>query len=272
MNSKIKELFPAWVNDNEEKYDLVLSDDVDSLVSCALLNKVKGYKINYFYNFENVYDIDKESNNPAIAVDCDLVKGRCWSNHVTMLSAGDSVNTKSANLNNILKISRDNYFKKFCGSTAIQIWSYYDLPLPETEEGKMALLAIDVGFKGHYDSRFIKVHSKYLNMLGFPQLIEVLERHSRDEFYDLMKKYNMMGKIKLNKNKIITTNIDVVNLQRLFNLDLSRPSKEPLHIVREFKRASTNLISYKTYIKDDFTDLFSLALTYKNKFESTKIK
>lgn len=272
MNSNIKELFPSWVNNNKGTYDLMLTDDIDSLASCALLKEIKGYDINYFYDFKNIYEI-KESDKKTIAVDCDLVKGRCWSNHVTLLSANDSVNEKSANLNNILKISRDNYFKKFCGSTAIQIWSYYDLSLPSSEEGKMALLALDVGFKGHYDSRFIEVHSKYLNMLGFPELIEVLERHTSTEFYDLMGKYNMMGKIKLNKDNIITTKIDVVNLQRLFNLNLSRPSDKPLHNLREFRRDyPTSLLNYKTYTKDNFSDLFSLALINKNKVAFTKTK
>ncbi|WP_242833182.1 hypothetical protein [Desulfosporosinus acidiphilus] len=249
----------------------MLTDDIDSLVSCALLKKIKGYETNYYYDFQTIYEL-KESDVPAIAVDCDLVNGRCWSNHVTMLSAKDSVNKKSANLNNIGKISRDNYFQKFCGSTAIQIWSFYDIPLPETEEGKMALLCLDVGFKGHYDSRFIEIHSKYLKALGFPELIEVLERHTSTEFYDLIRKYNMASKIKLNKNGMLTTDIDIANLQCLFSLDLSRPDK-PFYIRREFTRDwPTCLVNYKTYTKDDFPEMFSVALINRNKVCFTKIK
>lgn len=263
-------MFPEWCSDNED-YELMLTDDIDSLVSCALLKKVKGYETNYYYDFENIYEL-KESDVHAIAVDCDLVKGRCWSNHVTMLSAGDSVNKKSANLNNIEKISRDDYFHKFCGSTAIQIWSYYDFPLPETELGKMALLALDVGFKGHYDSRFVEVHSKYLKALDFQELIEVLERHTSTEFYDLIRKYNMSSKIKLNRNGMLTTGIDIANLQCLFNLDLSRPDK-PFYIRRELTRDyPTSLYTSKIYTKDDFPEMFSVALINRNKVAFTKTK
>lgn len=269
MENKIKEIFPNWCNDDKKKYELMLTDDIDSLVSCALLNKIKGYKINYFYNFETVYEI-KDSDTPAIAIDCDLVNGRCWSNHVTMLSANDTVNSKSANLNNVLKISRENYYQKFCGSTAMQIWSFYDLPLPESEEGKMALLAIDGGYLGYYDKRFINIHSKYLNMLGFNELIEVLEKHTKSEFYDFIQKHNLHKKIGVNRNGILTTQIDLATLQGLFNLDLSRPEK-PFYISKELSRDwPTNLMSNKTYTKDDFPDMFSVALIYRNKVVFTK--
>lgn len=40
MKSKIKERFPQWCSDNED-YELMLTDDIDSLVSCALLKKLK---------------------------------------------------------------------------------------------------------------------------------------------------------------------------------------------------------------------------------------
>lgn len=262
-------MFPEWCSDDKNKYELMLTDDIDSLVSCALLNKINGYTINYFYDFETIYEI-KESDTPAIAIDCDLVKGRCWSNHVTMLSADDTVNLKSANLNNILKISRDNYYQKFCGSTAMQIWSYYDIPLPDTELGKMALLAIDGGYLGHYDKRFIEIHSRYLNIMGFDELIEVLNRHTKYEFYDFEQKHNIKRKIKLNKNGILTTQIDLATLQGLFYLDLSRPEK-PFYVSKELSRDwPTNLFSHKTYAKDDFPDMFSVALINKNKVAFTK--
>lgn len=270
MKSNIKGMYPEWCSDNED-YELMLTDDIDSLVSCALLKKVRGYETNYFYDFKTIYEI-AESDINAIAVDCDLTGDRrCWSNHVTMLSASDSVNKKSANLNNIGKISRDNYFQKFCGSTAIQIWSYYDIPLPETELGKMALLALDVGFKGHYDSRFIEVHSKYLKAMGFHELIEVLERHTSTEFYDLIRKYNMASKIKLNKDGVLETEIDLSELEGLFCLDLSLPDK-PFYVRRELSRDwPTSLVNYKTYTKDDLPKMFSVALTGKNKVAFTKV-
>lgn len=268
MIEQIKGAFPEWVNDTEENYELMLTDDIDSLVSCALLRKIKGYEINYFYDFKSIYEIN-DSQNKAIAVDASLTQGKCWDNHVTMLSRKDSVNKESANLNNILEINRDNYFQKFCGSTAIQIWSYYGLPLPESEEGKMALLAIDGGFLGHYDTRFIEIHSKYLNAMEFSELIEVLERHTKSEFFQLEQKYNLKRKIELNKDGRLSTNIDLSALEGLFLLDLKLPNQQ-FTIRNEFSRDYPTQLGYGNYIKDDFPEMLSVALINKNRVAFTK--
>lgn len=263
-------MFPSWVNDNETKFETMLTDDIDSLLSCALLKKFKGYEVNYFYDFDNLHEI-YESSNMAIAVDASLTEGKCWDNHVTMLSQNDIVNEKSANLNNILKISRDNYYEKFCGSTALQIHSYYDIPLPESDEGKMALLAIDSGFLGHYSDRFREIHSNYLKVMGFPQLIELLENHTASEFQDIINKYRIKSKIQLNKNRLLNTNLDLAGLQGLFCLDLSLPNT-PFLLRDQFSRDyPTNLLTTKIYTRDDFPEIFSSALIYKNKVAFTKI-
>ena len=57
MNYENLKIVPEWALQNEE-HDLVLSNDIDSLASCAVLKKVKGWDIKYFYDFNNVYKID----------------------------------------------------------------------------------------------------------------------------------------------------------------------------------------------------------------------
>ena len=47
-------MFPQWIDTNEE-YVTCLSDDIDSLVSCKLLEKYKGWEVGYFYNFKEIY-------------------------------------------------------------------------------------------------------------------------------------------------------------------------------------------------------------------------
>lgn len=268
MKSNIKELFPQWCDNIEDYFSTMLTDDVDGLVSCALLNKIKGYNINYYYDFKNIYEIE-ESDDNSIAVDADIVGGKCWGNHVTMLSKDDTVNKSSANLNNIFKISRTNYTSKFCGSTAIQVWSYYDLPLPETEEGKMLLLCLDVGFKGHYSTNFKSTHNKWLEHLDFKELVEVLNRHTSQEFYALINKYKLASKIKLNKG-ILSTNINLSALEGFFNLDLSLP--DGIFTKRnEFHRHYLVELISKTYTKKDLPKIFSIALTFKNKVCYTEI-
>lgn len=41
MEQNYRKLLPTWV-DTEKNLDLVLSDDIDSLATCALLKEVKG--------------------------------------------------------------------------------------------------------------------------------------------------------------------------------------------------------------------------------------
>lgn len=156
MREKIKNEFPKWVNEINSQYNLILSNDIDSLMSCCLLNYLFQTKITHFYNFKAIYTTDEKAKN-LIGVDIAFSNNfKVFDNHVTRIDKNDKVNILSANLNAIYNISRENYYKKYCGSTLLQIWSLYDVPLPKTEEGKMILLAIDSSFKGHYIEKFKK--------------------------------------------------------------------------------------------------------------------
>ena len=154
MHQELKDKFPTWVNDPEHgKYNLCCSNDLDSLVSCALLRELKGYPINYFYDFRTLYKADREDNRKAIGVDMALASsGRCWDNHVTLARWDSKSNPMAANPNNIFNINAGNkteYVKKYAMSTTLLIYSYYDIPLPKSTEAQKILLAIDTGHQGH---------------------------------------------------------------------------------------------------------------------------
>ena len=196
MNKRFKEKFPTWVNDKESKYNLILGDDIDSLLSAIFLKSINpNYEINCFYDFSNLYQI--ESNNlESIGSDIDWshsIGKRCWSNHVTKINPNSSINPEAANLNIINGISRENYFRKYCGSTLLQIISYYDIDISKfSEEAKMALLCIDVSFKGYYSGfqNDNESNKYYLNeVLEFPELYNLQQKHSRQDFLDLIDKY-----------------------------------------------------------------------------------
>ena len=263
MQHEIKQLFPKWCWDSEEVYDLCLSDDIDSLVACALLEQLKGYKINYFYDFSSFWQIE-DSNKPAIAVDVDLTKGKCWSNHVTMLSSRDSVNPESANLNNVLQISRDNYTSKYAGSTTLQIMSYYGIPLPKKEEARMIFLAIDSAFKGFYADKFKESNKKYLHMLEFDELIELLEHKTIDDFHRIKTKYNLHKKIYVNDQGILDTEICVDMLSDVLELDLWLPWSQ-FEKTKNFKRKSLDLYENDPLSKKNTVDIVSCALIFRNK-------
>ena len=204
MNLDYKENLPEWFREQIE-LDLVLSDDIDSLVSCALLKKAKDWDIKYFYNFEKCYASKalKNGHNERCWVDVAILNGeKAFDNHVSRVSWFDDFNNQMINPNTIINVSSENYIEKYSGSTALLIWSLYDLPLPVTEEGKMVLLTIDSTFLGHYIERYEEQNKFYLcDMFGFEELYEVLERHEKCEFDNIIKKYNLNDTIVIS-NKV----------------------------------------------------------------------
>ena len=251
----------------KQKYDLILSNDIDSLYSCILIKQVKGYDINYFYDFRNLYQ-SKQSQNEYIGVDIDLMEGYCISNHVTRLSEQDTYNHKAYNLNN--DVTQDNYTKKYSGSTALYLHKLLNCPLPKTEEGKMILLAIDAGYKGFYNSDFQEVHKHYLvDVLEFEELYYLCQKYSIDDFINIIIKYNLNGKIWFN-NGGLQTNIKLKELQEVLGLPFFMP-KNKFTIIKEFEYISRPITNEKTKNEID-SNIFSLALTRKNYVNYSKLK
>jgi len=219
MKQEYREMFPSWVNDKYTEYTLCLSNDIDSLLSCIYLKQIKGYKISHFYDFTGTYK--RLDSKKVIGVDISLHRGKCWDNHVTMLHKDDYCNPDSANLNNILGISRENYFNKYCGSTLLEILSYYDVDISNySEEAKMILLAIDSTFKGYYSiyENDNKANRFYLcDVLEFEELYNVLETHNQKDFIEIIKKYNLNSTISINQNGILETDINLAELSKVFS-------------------------------------------------------
>ena len=265
MREDIKSKFPSWVNeDNGNDYQLCASDDIDSWLSIKVLERLKGYEVNYFYSFDKFYVMDTERQKQAIGVDIALVEGKCWDNHITMLSRRDSVNKHSANLNAIFKINRQNYTEKYAGSTLLQIWSYYGVPLPETDEGKMILLAIDSTYKGHYIEKFRETQNAYLRMLGMEELIDVQEKYKQADFQRLTSKYRLNQKIQVNETGKLMTDIDLDAIGEVLGYDLQIPNKV-LSLRKSLKSGRLDMIGkYYPYSKRIAKNVFSLAVTSQN--------
>lgn len=55
MNVEYLSKVPEWYKSNE-KFDLVLSDDIDSLTTVAVVQSVHpNWNVEYFYDFDNIY-------------------------------------------------------------------------------------------------------------------------------------------------------------------------------------------------------------------------
>ena len=273
MNKEYSSKFPQWYKEDLTNHVSCLSDDLDSLVGCSLLEKVKGVEIGYFYNFKELYR-GTERDVKAIGVDIALEKGRTFDNHVTMLNHKDRYNKMSINPNNIDNVSRDNYTDKYALSTALLIWSLYDIELPSTDEGKMVLLSIDSAFLGHYNDKFKPIQNKYLSKLGFDELIDLQERYSLDDFRAVQRKYRMNSKIVMIKKELRTT-LPLREISDVLELELILPHNTFLvnNILKISNESLNKYTGYsKDYIENGQTKIFSLALTGKNYISKTNIK
>lgn len=262
MREDIRRKLPQWIEDGN-KYQICMSDDIDSLLGSCIVNKIKGFDINYFYSFTGFYNGELEKMK-AIGIDIALNKGRTWDNHVTILSRRDSVNKDSANLNSIFKISRDNYTEKYAGSTALLIWSYYKLPLPKTDEGKMALLAIDSAYKGHFISKFRETQNGYLKMLEMEELIEIQNKYSQKDFEKVAKKFKLNGKIIIVDGKL-ETDLPLEEISDVLGIELKLPTIEfKLRKKYENKRETKRMYKNKRNLVFNQDHIFSLAVTGMN--------
>lgn len=191
MKTELKTKFPSWVTKKQDRH-LIMTNDLDSVLSCTLLNQVQGYEVNAYYSFDGL-GLIKNDKKKLIGVDLAMTGEKlCWDNHVTGLNKNSHFNPNSANINTILGIHAEtsyNYTQKMAFSTALQVWSYYNIPLPKTDEGKMLLLSIDSSFLGFYNDKFKPIFTKYMKMLEFEELIEFCERHTKQDFNKFKEQY-----------------------------------------------------------------------------------
>ena len=273
MNIDYLENIPQWFEE-QTKLDLVLSNDIDSLLSCALLKSVKGWDVRYFYDFENCYASKKlkNSTNERCWVDVAVLNGeKAFDNHVSMVTIWDDYNRQMINPNIMSHITNEYYTDKYAGSTALLIWSIYDLPLPKTEEGKMLLLCIDSAFKGHYYEKFAEANQFYLcDMLGFGELYDVMERHEIGEFYDMIEKYKLNDTIIMKDGRVYSElNLNVIG--ELLGVKLELPDDSFL-LWKEYEIREEKIYDYIHTANDISRNIFSLAFTYKNNVRYSKVK
>lgn len=269
MQKDLINKFPKWTQNLEEiKNFMILSDDLDSLFSCAILNKLFEIKIGGFYNFYELYITEDKSirDGKPIGVDTDFTRLKCFGNHVT-----SNNNKNCANLNNIYNIGTNNYIDKFAGSTLLTILSLYNMHnwvKNLNEEAQMVLLCVDSSFLGYfYNGNIHNTHKKWFQRLGFENLYNLIKTKTQNDFEKINKKYNLKGKIAFdNTTEILNTNINIVELEKLFNLNL-RVNLTNLKFkkVRDYKTVHT---IYTENLKDN-KDIISLARTSKYKCKYT---
>lgn len=248
-NQQVKDLFPAWTHEKQDR-DLIMTHDLDSVLACTILNDQEGYEINAYASFdEGICLIDYKNVKKLIGVDFAMTGEKlCWDNHVTGFTSNSHFNPNSANLNTIFKIHAQNkntYCEKMAFSTSLQVWAFYNLELPKTDEGKMLLLSIDSSYMGFYSDRFKPTWIKWMKTLGLDELIEFCEQHKEWEFKDFKKKYTEMLKF---ENGYVNYNEDSRKfVEKALGIELYIPS-EKFYLIEQFKM--TEFSCHKSNVGD----------------------
>lgn len=299
MKEDLKKEFPEWCKYDNEDHSLVIGDDIDSLMTGLLLQSVTKSKIGHFYNFKCEYTSKKIIKNvlnvksnleidslelgtindldlgldKKIGCDMALTTGRCWDNHVTMINARDSFNSLSANPNTVKKISRGNYTSKYAGSTFLVAYSYYNMPLPKSKEGKLILLSIDSAYLGHYNEYFKETHNEWLRLLGMEELIDFLDTVSIEDFKEVKNKYRLSSKIHMYNGRLMTS-VKIDDIADFFDFPVFLPSDTFIMSKRYGERKNINFCDFEDgdrVIRKN-NKSFSFAITSTNIATYTMLK
>lgn len=256
MKQELREKLPTWYKDLED-CKLVLTNDLDSLLGCYLLNKYFGCEIKSFYDFNSIYFAKDTEKKNFIGVDLDTIKGKTIGNHMVWYKNEDSIN-----LNNHINVK---YYKKYPFNTVMLILSLYDIDITQwTDEQLKVLLSIDSAYTGYYaDSQhFVDVYTDWLDKLDFRFLEDrILKDMTPAKFSREVKaKYYTNFTIRINKDGYLETDIDLDSLSKLFN-DIIELPKDKFFLERSFTYEKINPMKE---IVPDKENIFSLAWIYKN--------
>lgn len=268
MNTKYAKLLPDWYL-HEQGLDMVLSNDFDSLLSCSILKKQKKWKIKYFWDFETLY-IDKsivqkpEKGNNRVWVDGSvMIPEKSFDNHLSQSEELTRVNPQTINPNQLMGTRNESYREKYSGSTALMIWSLYNLPLPASEKGKMILLCVDSAFLGFYNESFRERHIFYLSeVFGFSELVEVEKRHTKEDFEKLVRDLKLKSHIDYVNGKLKTA-LKLKEISRELDIEIALPCLD-FQKIGTFKIVRTNLNEKIKDFIERGKNVFSLVFTKKD--------
>lgn len=294
MQQKLRGKFQEWTQNIDSSYKLILTNDLDSLFTVALLRYLFGCEIGLFYDFERLY-FDQPNYDKSKLIGCDLaiedenIKTFC--NHVTRMTKDDPVNPMSANLNNFATgvygggtIKNTTYFKKYNGSTALTVLSLYGafekLIQPDksalTDEQLKILASIDSYYLGAYHPKHYEAH-RYFKVwqgaLGLEMFQPLFDKMTKDEWESFQREHGLKKNISAihNDDKFnLHTDLPLQYLQEQFPmLDFSLTT---LNMYCEFEKPAKLKFNTGQSKHDLNGRVFSMAVTNRNEVKITRYK
>ena len=244
-----------------DKYFLVLSDDIDSYLSCLFLRKKFGIEIGGFYDFKNLYKNSKVATKgkQPIYIDTDVCSGFAFGNHVTAFCNEDCIN-----LNN--NIGRGNYTSKFAGSTLITLLWFYDYDLKHKDHDKIRFYTMIDSWQKQF-FKFRKQWDRWVEDLEIGYMTEIVGAKD-EEWYETKRDLcGLTGKIVIQDDGTLDyTTINFEGIKKEFGITVRKLDLKFDKKIGTFEIYNSNIsrgISDEIKQFYDNGKLFSNAMTYK---------
>ena len=282
MLLETKDKFPQWCEDIETNYELLLSDDIDSFMCYVLQKELFNRECRYFIdvNYKKINGVgeqmlystsDNIDWNNIIGLDIALENNvKCWDNHITRYSINDEYNRNSANMNVISNVCSYNYKSKFVVSSFITMLSYYNIDISTWSNEQLSVLScIDGVYTPFLRPEFKGQGRKNLEILGYGLLADFIEENLQ-YIVSIEYKYNLKsGKIWVDEDGLLKTNIDLLGLELLFYDVFKTSFSLPDYIFKPLETYKSTFVElgskYTKQLLNKNDRLMNFALVFKNR-------
>lgn len=268
--NKVKEDNP-WFFDEDFECNVILSDDLDSLLSFLVIKKYRPkWHLGYFFNYRTGLYEKRTINEdlPVVGIDLSLCSGRCISNHITSLD-GNDYNKQDINLSNINGICLKNYHEKYNLNTLCLIYSLLGLK-PKNKVEATILLLPDGAYKPFYQPKEYRdyyVQKQYLYDMGLENVWNIQNGMKQTQFWAARDAINADTKLFVDEDGIrrkepVPLKLILKYMGLKYDPALLKGFFYLKHICKSYKE--------HTYKKPDKTKYFSFAVTSKKFYKYSK--
>tara|TARA_B100001029_G_C15062001_1_gene459334 strand:+ start:2863 stop:3792 length:930 start_codon:yes stop_codon:yes gene_type:complete len=199
MNFNQKDIFHKFAWLNEKNHHFIISADYDGLICAAFLNHYLNWKLEGYYDFENIW-ISKEgikNKSNLIWVDLNILpsQGRAIGGHIITIDGTIPKGFRtSCNPNILAGISAEKFKFKFPFSTILFLFWLHNIVIPNDNFKKSILLHADaVWLKMQQYPKNTENWSKILSNYNWNFLIDFANSKIIEEIIDQRLYPNLIG-------------------------------------------------------------------------------
>ncbi|MEY8417077.1 hypothetical protein AAK964_12305 [Tissierella praeacuta] len=261
------------ISKKDKKYYLIISDDMDSLLSAILLmSQNNNIEIGGFVDYREGFYIKKGlegklTKDNIICVDMSPCEEgiKAISNHVTKRFEDDPVNSQDINLSNMDGISPKNYFHKYNLNTYILITSLLGLK-PASNKASALMLMLDSAYLPYYANKAYQdsfTQKKYLcDVLDLEEVWQVQEKITKTQFVNAKNSLGLDSKIYVDDEGIKTVkNIDLEGICEMLEIDYKPEKLQGFFYLTKIVTSITRHINFNSIDKNN---IIGMAVTRRD--------